>query len=71
MEEARKSKEKQIPIDLGNIRAYTEKTVLLLGQTSNYNTFFKRYSILAALNCPVQQSKEISREEADLLQWYD
>ena len=32
VEEARRSKESQIPIDLDNIRAYIEKTVLLLGQ---------------------------------------
>ena len=31
VEEARRSKEKQIPIDLDNIRAYIEQTVLLLG----------------------------------------
>ena len=28
VEEARRSKEKQIPIDLGNIRAYIEKNIL-------------------------------------------
>ena len=38
VEEARRSKEKQIPIDLDNIRAYIEKTVLLLVQTSNHIT---------------------------------
>ena len=70
VEEARKSKKKQIPIDL-DIRAYIEKTVFLLGQTNNYNNFFGRFNILVALNCPVQQSKEMSREEADLLQWHD
>ena len=51
VEEARRSKEKQVPIDLDNIRAYSEKTVVLLGQTSNYITYFRRYNILAALNC--------------------
>ena len=71
VEEARRSKEKQIPIDLDNIRAYTEQTVLLLGQASNYITYFRRYNILAALNCPAQQSKEMLREEVDLLQWHD
>ena len=52
VDEARRSKEKQITIDLDNIRAYIEKTVLLLGQTSNYITYFRRYNILAAPNCP-------------------
>ena len=59
VEEARRSKEKQIPIDLDNIRAYIEQKVLLLGQTSNYITCFRSYNILAALNCPAQQSKEM------------
>ena len=71
VEEARRSKEKQIPIDLDNIRAYIEKTVLLLGQTSNYITYFRRYNILVALNSPAQQSKEMLRQEADLLQRHD
>ena len=71
MEEVRRSKEKQIPIDLDDIRAYIEKTVLLVGQTSNYITYFGRYNILAALNCSAQQSKEMLREEADLLQPHD
>ena len=70
-EETRRSNEKQIPIDLDHIRAYIEQTVLLLGQTSNYITYFRRYDILAPLNCPVQQSKEILREEVDLLQRHD
>ena len=71
VEEARRSKEKQIPIDLDDIRVYIGKTVLLLSQTSNYITYFRRYNILAALNYPVQQSKEMLREEADLLQRHD
>ena len=62
---------KQIPIDLDIIRAYIEQTGLLLDQTSNYITYFRRYNILAALNCPTQQSKEMLREEADLLQQDD
>ena len=42
--------------------------MLLLGQTSNYITYIRRYNLLAALNYPSQQSKEMLREEADLLQ---
>ena len=53
---------------MDNIRAYIEQTVLLLGQTSNYITYIRRYNLLAALNYPSQQSKEMLREEADLLQ---
>ena len=71
VEEARRSKEKQVPIDLDNIRAYIQQTVLLLAQTSKYITYFRRYNILAAVKCPAQQSKEILREEADLLQRHD
>ena len=35
VEETRRSTEKQTPICLDNIKAYIEKTVLLLGQTCN------------------------------------
>ena len=59
VEEARRSNEKQIPIGLDNIRAYIEKAVLLLGRTSNYNIYFRRYNILAAFTCPAQQSNEM------------
>ena len=71
VEETRRSKKRQIPIDLDVIRAYVEQTVLLLGQTSNYITYFFIFNILAALNCPAQQSKKMLREEADLLQRHD
>ena len=59
---------KQIPIDLNIIRADIEQTMLLLGQTNNYITYIRSYNILLALNCPAQQSKEMLREEAYLLQ---
>ena len=68
MEEARRSKENQIPIDLDNIRAYIDKTVLLLDHTSNFITYFRSYNILAGLNGPAQQSKEMLMGEVDLLQ---
>ena len=71
VKEAPRSKEKQIPINLDNIRAYIEKTVLLLGQTSKYSIFFRSYNILATLNYPTQQSKEMFSEEAYLLQQHD
>lgn len=69
-EEARKYKEKQIPINLDNVRAHIEKKVPLLGHTSYYITYFRRY-ILAALNCLAKQFKEIFRGEAHLLQQHD
>ena len=58
VEESRTSKEKQIIINLDSIRAYIEKTVVLLGQTSNYITYVKTYNILAALNRPRNSSKK-------------
>ena len=56
---------------MDNIRAYIEKTVRLLAQSSNYITYFRRYNIFAVLTCLVQQSKEMLREEAHLLQRHD
>ena len=67
-EEACISKEKQIPIDLDSIRAYIQKTQLLLGQISNYIKYFRRYNILGVLNCLPQQSKEMLKEEANFLE---
>ena len=71
VDEGRRSKKKQIPIDLDYIRAYIEKKVLLFGQISNYITYFRSYNILTPLNCPAQQSKEKLKEETDLLQCHD
>ena len=68
VEDARRSKEKHITIDLDNNGTYIEKTGPLLGQTS---TYFGRYNILTVLNCPAKQSKEMLKEEADLLQRHD
>ena len=53
---------RQIPISLDNIRAFIGKTVLLLGQNSNFITYFINYNILVAPNCPAPQSKEILRK---------
>ena len=71
MEETRRSKENQIPIDLDKIRAYIEKTVLLLDHTSNFITYFRNYNILAGVNRPAEQSKEMLKGEVELLQWHN
>ena len=68
MKETRRSKENQIPIDLDTIRAYIEKTVLLLDHISNFITYFRNYNILKGLNWPAQQSKEMLKGEVELLQ---
>ena len=56
---------------LDNIRAFIEKIVLLLSQISKYITYFRRYTFFSVPSCPVQQSKEMLKEEADLLQQHD
>ena len=71
VKEARRSKDKQLPIDLDDITAYIEKTVSLLVQTSNYITYLRGHNIWAALSCLVQQSKEMLRGEEDLWKWHD
>lgn len=71
VKEARRSKDKQLPIDLDDITAYIEKKVSLLVQTSNYITYLRGHNILAALSCLVQQSKEMLRGEVDLWKWHD
>ena len=48
-----------------------EQSILLLGQATISMTYHRRYNILSVLNCPSQQSKEMLREEADLLQQQD
>ena len=51
-----KDKHNQKDLDM---RAYIEKTVLLLDQTNNYITYFRRYNILAALNSPAQVQRNV------------
>ena len=50
---------------------YVEKSVLLLGETTNSMTYHRRYSILSAQICAPQQSKEMLREEVELFQQQD
>ena len=57
--------EEKVAIEL---KEYVEKFILSLGQATNSMTYHRRYNILSALNCAPHQSKEILREEADLLQ---
>ena len=65
------SQEEQVPIELNKLKEYVKQSILLLGQATNLITYHRRYNILSPLNCAPQQSKEMLREEADLLQQQD
>ena len=65
------SQEEEVSIELNKVKEYVEQSILLLGQATNSMTYQKRYNILSTLKCAPQQSKEILREEADLLQQQD
>ena len=62
------SQEEQVPIELNKLKEYVKQSILLLGQATNLITYHRRYNILSPLNCAPEQSKEMLREEADLLQ---
>ena len=71
IQNALSSQEEEVPIKLDKLKEYVEQSILLLGQATNSMTYHRRYNILPALNCAPQQSKEMLREEADLLQQQD
>ena len=60
-----------MPIELNKEKEYVEQSILLLGQATSSMTYRRGYNILSALNCAPQQSKEMLREETDLLQQQD
>ena len=65
------SQEEEIPIELNEVKEYVEQSNLLVGQATNTMTYHRRCNILFTLNFAPQQSKEMLREEADLLQQQD
>ena len=65
------SQEEEIPIELNEVKEYVEQSNLLVGQATNTMTYHRRRNILFTLNFAPQQSKEMLREEADLLQQQD
>ena len=71
IQNALSSQEEEVPIELNKVKEYVEQSILLLGQATSSMTYHRRYNILSALNCASQQSKEMLREKADLLQQQD
>ena len=71
IQNALSSQEEEVSIELNKVKEYVEQSILLLGQATNSMIYQKRYSILSTLKCAPQQSKEMLREEADLLQQQD
>ena len=79
MQNAFLSQEEKVPIELNQIlkqilnkvKKYVEQSILLRGQATNAMTYHRRYNIFSTLNCAPRQSKEMLREEADLLPQQD
>ena len=65
------SQEEEIPIELNKVKEYVEQSNILVGQATNAMTYHRRCNILFTLNFAPQQSKEMLREEAGLLQQQD
>ena len=57
--------------DLKEIQEFVEQTNLLLGQASNSISYCRRFYMLSALTNSPQQSKQMLREDSELLQKYD
>ena len=63
--------EDSVEVDLKEIQEFVEQTVLLLGQASNSISYCRRFYMLLALTNSPQQSKQILREDSELLQKND
>ena len=68
---ARLSQEDSVEFDLKEIQEFVEQTNLLLGQASNSISYCRRFYMLSALTNSPQQSKQMLREDSELLQKYD
>ena len=71
VESARLSQENSVEVDLKEIQEFVEQTVLLLGQASNSISYYRRFYMLLALTNSPQQSKQMLREDSELLQKND
>ena len=58
-------------VDLKEIQEFVEQTILLLGQASNSISYYRRFYMLLALTNSPQQSKQMLREDSELLQKND
>ena len=65
---ARLSKEDLLEVDLKEVHEFVGQTVLLLGQASNSISYYRRFYMLFALTNSPQQSKQMLREDIELLQ---
>ena len=67
-ESARLSQEYSVEVDLREIKEFVEQTSLLLGQASNSISYYRRFYMLLALTSSPQQSKQMLRENSELIQ---
>ena len=70
VESARLSQKDSVEVDIKQIQEFEEQTVLLLGQASNSASYYRFYMLLALTNSP-QQSKQMPRDDSELLQKND
>ena len=71
VESARLSQEDSVQVVLKGIWKFAERTVLLLGQALNSISYYRRFYMFLELTNSPQQSKEMLREDSELLQKYD
>ena len=71
VESARLSQESSVEVDLKEIQEFVEQTVLLLGQVSNSISYYRKFCMLLALTDSPEQSKQMLREDSELLQIND
>ena len=68
---ARLCHEDSVEVDFKKIQVFVEQVVLLLGQASNSIFYYRRLYMLQALTDSQQQSKQMLREDSELLQVND
>ena len=68
VESARLSQKDSVEVDLKEIQEFVEQTVLLLGQALNSISYYRIFDMLLALTNSPPQSKQMLREDSELLQ---
>ena len=68
VESARLSQKDSVEVDLKEIQEFVEQTVLLLGQALNSISYYRSFDMLLALTNSLPQSKQMLREDSELLQ---
>ena len=71
IERSENSVDGDFEVDLQDIKQFIEQTILMIGQASYSVSYYRRFNVLMALTEPSKMSKDMIKNESELLQSSD